>query len=162
MTSECSMRKLIVVVVTIFSSVAAFAQTQPTRPSGYATFPTMPSGLATSPLNPCYSSSSFNRTSPCYSGRNYPSYSAVPPFEFPQSSGVRRTAQDASSLDDSQVKQLIEAKGYSRIAGLQKDSRGIWRGNATLGDGRRVKVTVDLEGNIYSELVPSVEIWFRN
>jgi hypothetical protein len=24
------------------------------------------------------------------------------------------------------------------------------------------KVTLDLEGNIYSELVPSVEIWFRN
>ena len=161
-TSEWRMRKLIVVVVPILSSALASAQTQPTRPSGYATFPTMPTGLATSPLNPCYSSSSFNRTSPCYSGTNYPFYSAVPPFELPRSPSSRPDLRDLSSFDEAQVKQRMEAKGYSKISGLQKDGRGIWRGDAILKDSRRVQVTLDLEGNIYSELVPSVEIWFRN
>jgi hypothetical protein len=149
-----------IAVSAVFGSVTAFAQTQPTRPSAYATFPTMPSALATSPLNPC--SSGFNRTSPCYSGSNYPSYSAVPTFEFSREQGSIPKPKDASSIDELEVKQRIEAKGYSKISGLQKDSRGIWRGNATLKDGRRVQVTFDLEGNIYSEVVPSVEIWFRN
>ena len=36
----------------------------------------------------------------------------------------RLTKRNATgSLDDSQVKQRIEAKGYSKISGLQKDSR---------------------------------------
>jgi hypothetical protein len=48
----------------------------------------------------------------------------------------------------------IEAKGYANVSGLQKDDRGIWRGNATMKDGRSVVVIFDLEGNIYSELNP--------
>jgi hypothetical protein len=35
---------------------------------------------------------------------------------------------------------------------LEKDGRGIWRGKATIKDGRPVNVTLDLEGNIYSDL----------
>jgi hypothetical protein len=155
-------RNLIAAMVVTFLGVQAFAQTQPTRPSAYATAPTMPSALATGALNPCYPSSSFNRTSPCYSGTNYPSYSAVPPsFEFPRSPSLRPDLEGANSLDEAQAKQRIEAKGYSKISGLQKDSRGIWRGDATLRDGRRVEVILDLEGNIYSELVPPVNIWIR-
>jgi hypothetical protein len=155
-------RNLIAAIVVVFVSVQTFAQTQPTRPSAYATAPTMPFALATGALNPCYPSSSFNRTSPCYSGTNYPSYSAAPPpFEFPRSPSLRPDLQGANSLDETQAKQRIEAKGYSKISGLRKDNRGIWHADATLRDGRRVEVILDLEGNIYSELVPSVEIWMR-
>ncbi len=153
-------RNLIAAIAAPFIGVSAFAQTQPTRPSAYATVPTMPSALATGALSPCYPSSSVNRTSPCYSGTIYPSYSALPPF-VPRSQSVRSDLQGANSLDEAQAKQRIEAKGYSTISGLQKDSRGIWRGDATLKNGRRVEVILDLQGNIYSELVPSVEIWIR-
>src|SRR5450631_3515603 len=100
-------RSLIVSIVAAFISVSAFAQTQPTRPSAYATIPTMPSALATGGLNPCYPSSSFNRASPCYSGTNYPLYSAVSPFEFPRSPSLKPDQQGADSLDEAQAKQRI-------------------------------------------------------
>jgi hypothetical protein len=64
----------------------------------------------------------------------------------------------ANSLNENQSKAKIEAKGYSQVSGLQKDSRGIWRGNAVLKDGRSVVVILDLEGNIYSELSPRITI----
>jgi hypothetical protein len=161
----------------------ALAQTQPTRPSAYATAPTMPSAFATAAINPCYWGrsrehdfaffynhpqthfyngrryrwSSFNPTSPCYTGTAYPSYSAIEPFEFPNATN-RQALPGAERLSEDQAKVRIEAKGYLNISGLQKDNRGIWHGKATLKDGRPVAVILDLDGNIYSELAPSITI----
>ena len=146
------MRRAALTVVAVSISASAVAQTQPTRPTAYPTAPTMPSAFATSSINPCRAGSSFNPTSPCYSGTIYPSYSALPPlFEFPEKSGSKDT-MGAKNLDEDQARLQIEAKGYSKVANLERDSRGIWRGNAELKDGRSVHVTLDLEGNIYSEL----------
>jgi hypothetical protein len=136
----------------------------------------MPSAFATNPLSPCYPSfrdrplfgdyrvrrdGYFDPTSSCYSGTIYPSYSAVPPFEFPRSQEFKPNLQGANSLNETQAQQRIEARGYSKVSGLKKDKRGIWRADAILRDGRRVEVILDLEGNIYSELVPPVNIWIR-
>ena len=161
------MRYLIAVVIAAFVGALGFAQTQPTRPSAYATVPTMPSAFATSPLSPCHRlfndrplrgdyhsfggrrSGYFDPTSSCYSGTIYPSYAAVPPFEFPRSQNSKPNLHGANSLNGTQAQQRIEAKGYSKVSGLQKDNRGIWRADATLKDGRRVQVILDLEGNIY-------------
>ena len=150
------MRPIVAATVAASMIVPAFAQTQPTRSSAYPTFPTMRFAWATAPLNPCYGRgrthrwSSFNPTSPCYSGTPYPSYSAFEPFEFPNQV-YRTTLPGSASLDKDQAKLRIEAKGYLDVSGLEKDGRGIWRGKATMKDGRRVDVTLDLEGNIYSE-----------
>jgi hypothetical protein len=76
----------------------------------------------------------------------------IMPFEFPNGRSLRAAFEGADSLDDGQAKLRIEAKGYLDVAGLQKDSHGIWRGKATIKGGRPVGVTLDLEGNIYSEL----------
>ena len=65
-------------------------------------------------------------------------------------------AAGANSFTEGQAKSRIEAKGYVNITGLEKDSRGIWRGKGNLQDGRLVHVTLDLEGNIYSELYRTV------
>ena len=171
------LRDLTAAIVVASVSVPAFAQTQPTRPSAYATIPTLPSAFATRALSPCYPSlrhgnfdrgrslrhryGYFDPSSPCYSGTIYPSYSAVTPSEIPQRRNLQASLQGANSLNEGQAKQRIEAKGYSKVSGLQKDSHGIWRGDATLKDGRRVEVVLDLEGNIYSQLVPRVDIWVR-
>jgi len=69
--------------------------------------------------------------------------------------------QGANRLNAAQAKARIEARGYSNVSGLHKDNHGIWRGDATLKDGKPVEVTLDLEGNIYSKLAPRVDIWIR-
>jgi hypothetical protein len=147
------MRIFIVAAVAASITGSAFAQTQPTRPSAYATFPTMHSAFATAAISPCYPYASFNPTSSCYTGTAYPSYSAIEPFEFPNRAN-RPALPGSDSLNEDQTKLRIEAKGYSNVSGLQKDNRGIWRGSATLKDGRSVAVILDLEGNIYSEWYP--------
>jgi len=161
-------RYLLAAVIAAFIGVPALAQTQPTRPSAYPTIQTMPSAFATSALSPCYPSfrhhrrGYFNRTSPCYSGTVYPVYSAVAPSEIPPGASFRAAlSEGANGLNGAQAKQRIEAKGYSKLSGLHKDSRGIWRGDAILKDGRPVEVVLDLDGNIYSQLVPRVNIWIR-
>ena len=166
-------RILFSVLVIMSIAVSAFAQTQPTRPSAYATIPTLPSAFPTAPLSPCFpryrnfdgshrfsfgrSLEFFNPESPCYSGTIYPSYSAVTPSALPTT--PRAESEGSESLNEDQALLRIGAKGYLNISGLEKDKRGIWRGKATLDDGRPVDVTLDLEGNIYS--VPSSRLHIR-
>lgn len=177
------MRILMATAVVASLSGPAFAQTQPTQPSAYPTVRTMPSAFPTAALNPCYSGrslenyfaifhdrplnhlhegprpgrASFNPSSPCYSGTMYPVYSAMGPFEFPDKTN-RQAIPGAGSLNEDQTKLRIEAKGYSHVSELQKDNHGIWRGKATMKDGRPVTVILDLEGNIYSEWYPYIFI----
>jgi hypothetical protein len=157
-------RILIAIVAAASIAVPAFAQTQPTRPSAYPTMPTFPSAFATAPLSPCYPpyrsdilisprrGGYFDPASYCYSGTIYPSFSAVAPFEFPKTPNRKAETPGSESLDKDQAKSLIEGKGYLDVTGLEKDRHGIWRGNATMEDGRPVNVVLDLEGNIYSTL----------
>lgn len=112
--------------------------------------PTLQSAWATAPLSPCRSYSGLNPTSPCYTGTVYPGYSAVTPFEFSKEKAPR-SARGADDLAEDEAKAQIESKGYRDVAKLQKDRRGIWRGEATTKDGKPVDVTLDLEGNIYSQ-----------
>jgi hypothetical protein len=177
------MQTFIVVAVVASMTGSAFAQTQPTRQSAYATVPTIPSAFATAPINPCYSGpsqeryfapfhdhawtnryngprhrwSSFNPTSPCYTGTKYPSYSAIEQFEFPNRTDGQ-TLRGANSFNEDQAKLRIEGKGYLNVSGLQKDNHGIWRGKATMKNGRSVAVILDLDGNIYSEWYPFISI----
>jgi hypothetical protein len=149
-------------IAMLMTGSSAFAQTRPTPPSAYPTFPTLPSAWATAPLSPCeirrwHRSSSFNPTSPCYTGTPYAEYSALGPFEFHNPTN-RTTSPGSESLNEDQARLQIEAKGYD-VTRLEKDKRGIWRGRATMGDGRAVDVTLDLEGNIYSE--PASRLYIR-
>jgi hypothetical protein len=129
-------------------SAPALAQTQPTRQSAYATLRTLQSAFATAALSPCRSG--FNPTGPCYSGTIYPFYSAIAPEEVPSKPSRR---EGADSLDESQAKARIEAKDYLNVSELRKDDHGIWRGKATMKNGKAVVVILDLEGNIYSEWI---------
>jgi len=95
----------------------------------------------------------INPTSPCFSGTIYPSYSAIMPTEFPNRTNPQPALMGDNGLNEDQAKSHIEAKEYS-ISGLQKHNRRVWRGKATVKDGRSVAVILDLEGNIYSEFNP--------
>ena len=150
-------------IILLMTGSSVVAQTQPTRPSAYPTFPTLPSAWATAPLSPCEYGcgnrwSSFNPTSSCYTGTPYAEYSALEPFKFHNPTN-RTTSPGSESLNEDQAKLEIEAKGYLDITRLEKDKRGIWRGEATTKDGRAVDVTLDLEGNIYSE--PRSRLYIR-
>ena len=87
----------------------------------------------------------------------YPSYSAVTPSG--SKPNPKAKSEGSEILDEDQALLRIGAKGYVDISGLEKDKRGIWRGKATLEDGRPVDVTLDLEGNIYS--VPRSRLHIR-
>src|SRR6201988_562069 len=56
----------------------------------------------------------------------------------------------ANSFTEGQAKSRIEARGFANVAGLTKDSDGVWRGTATQG-GKSVKVSVDFQGNVVSQ-----------
>ena len=53
----------------------------------------------------------------------------------------------ANSFTMSQAKSQIEAKGYTRVAGLKKGEDGVWRGRAMKG-GNTGPVSVDYQGNV--------------
>ena len=56
----------------------------------------------------------------------------------------------ANSFTEGQAKSRIEARGFTNVTGLEKDSAGVWRGTATQG-GKSVKVSVDFQGNVVSQ-----------
>ncbi len=53
----------------------------------------------------------------------------------------------ANSFTRSQAKSAIEAKGYTNVVNLNKDSNGVWRATATK-DGQTGPVSVDYQGNV--------------
>ena len=53
----------------------------------------------------------------------------------------------ANSFTESQARSQIEAKGYTRVAGLKKGEDGVWRGRAMKG-GTTGPVSVDFQGNV--------------
>jgi hypothetical protein len=55
----------------------------------------------------------------------------------------------ANSFTAGQAKSRIEARGFTNVVGLKKDSE-VWRGTATQG-GKSVKVSVDFQGNVVSQ-----------
>ena len=139
------------IMIAALTAGSAAAQTQPTRPSAYPSYPSLRSAYQTPALSPCYSS--FDPASPCYSGNSYPSFSAVAPTEIPPETKHEETKHEVgvNNLNEEQVKSRIEAKHYSNVVQLQKDSRGIWRGKATTKEGKSVTVILDLQGNVYSQ-----------
>jgi len=70
----------------------------------------------------------------------------VTPFELPK---PKAKSPRSDELDQDEARSQIEGKGYLDVSSLEKDRRGIWRGKATMNDGRSVGVILDLEGNIY-------------
>jgi len=79
----------------------------------------------------------------------------TPAQSGPQNPAVKSTDQNnssapvagANSFTMSQARSQIEAKGYTHVRHLKKDSSGVWRGTATK-DGQAGPVSVDYQGNV--------------
>src|SRR3954464_14539076 len=56
-------------------------------------------------------------------------------------------AAGANSFTEGQAKSRIEARGFTNVSGLMKDSAGVWRGTA-IQSGKPVKVSLDFQGNV--------------
>ena len=139
------------VAILALAAVPAYGQTTRTNPSAYATTPTISSGFSASPNAPCYSSTS--PTSPCYSGTNSPNYSATAPNMPPAPSSAPSTVaapQILGSATPEEARSQIEAKGFSDVSDLERDSNGVWRGNA-VRDGKSVHIALDLLGNVVAK-----------
>ena len=73
---------------------------------------------------------------------------ANPAVKDPQVNVTARPVAGANSFTKDQAQSQIERRGYSRVAGLVLDDKGIWRGTATK-DGRSGPVTLDFQGNVH-------------
>jgi hypothetical protein len=74
----------------------------------------------------------------------------TPPVNTPNRPNPGAPVAGANSFTEGQAKSRIEARGFTNVVGLKKDSDGVWRGTATQG-GKSVKVSVDFQGNVVSQ-----------
>jgi hypothetical protein len=166
-----NMRSILAAAALCLICSGAFGQTTRTSPSAASTIKSIPAASSTSANNPC---SNTNPTSPCYSAnapRN-PCYSAAAPEQpcsttvtpsspsstdttgysasLPAESATAARHSTERAMTADQAKSQIAAEGYSKVSGLQKDAKGIWRGKA-MKDGSPTNVTIGVDGKITAD-----------
>jgi len=70
-----------------------------------------------------------------------------PAIKSPEANSSAAPVKGANSFTQSQAKARIEAKGYTKVAGLHKDQNGVWRAKAEK-DGKSASVSLDYQGNV--------------
>lgn len=70
-----------------------------------------------------------------------------PAIKSPEANNASAPVKGANSFTRSQAKARIEAKGYTKVAGLHKGHDGVWRANAEK-DGQPASVSLDYQGNV--------------
>jgi hypothetical protein len=73
-----------------------------------------------------------------------PQNPAVKPMD---SNNSQAPVKGANSFTRAEARAHIEARGYTHVAKLHKDSDDIWRGTATK-DGKSGAVSLDYQGNV--------------
>ncbi len=61
-----------------------------------------------------------------------------------------KPAMGANSFTEDQARSRIEAKGFTKVSGLSKDSNGVWRGKGMKGDAMQ-DVALDYQGNVFGK-----------
>jgi hypothetical protein len=70
-----------------------------------------------------------------------------PAVKSPQANASSAPVKGANSFTQSQAQAHIEAKGYTKVAGLHQDQNGVWRATAEK-DGKSSSVSLDYQGNV--------------
>jgi hypothetical protein len=76
--------------------------------------------------------------------QNGPQNAAI---KSPDANIASKPVKGANSFTEAQAKAHIEAKGYTKVAGLHKDQDGVWRASA-VKDGKPSSVSLDYQGNV--------------
>jgi hypothetical protein len=74
----------------------------------------------------------------------------TPAVATPDTKNVTAPVEGANSFTEAQAKERIEGAGYSAVADLKLDEKGIWQAMGTK-DGKSVAVSLDYQGNIVSK-----------
>src|SRR5579863_1256258 len=137
----CALPRGLFLVATALMTAPALAQTRPTPPSAHEALPSTQSAFHMDALSNCNADSSVSPNSSCFKGN-----SATGPVEF---SSQNRPALSSARRDEEQAKSFIYGRGYLDVSHLTKDQRGIWRGEATLEDGRSEEHTSELQSPVH-------------
>ncbi len=71
----------------------------------------------------------------------------TPAVATPDRKNPNAPVEGANSFTEGQARARIEKDGYTNVAGLTKDDKGVWRGKAMRG-GKQVNVSLDFQGNV--------------
>jgi hypothetical protein len=65
----------------------------------------------------------------------------------PDAKAAASPVAGANSFTESEARTRLEANGYTKITGLEKDEKSVWRGSA-MKNGTSVRVALDYQGTI--------------
>ncbi len=74
----------------------------------------------------------------------------TPAVAMPDSANTTAPVEGANSFTEAQAKERIEAAGYTGLADLMLDDKGLWQAKA-MKDGKSMSVALDYQGNIVSK-----------
>jgi hypothetical protein len=73
-----------------------------------------------------------------------------PVVKSPSDTGPAALAKGHNSFTKGQARTRIEKAGYTQVAGLMKNSDGLWQGSA-MQDGKSVQVSLDYQGHVAAQ-----------
>ena len=74
----------------------------------------------------------------------------TPAVATPDTTNPNAPVAGANSFTEEQARQRIMNAGFSNVAGLKKDDKGVWRGKA-MKAGTTSDVALDFQGNVATQ-----------
>ena len=71
----------------------------------------------------------------------------TPAVATPETKNPNAPVEGANSFTEGQARARIEKEGFTKVAELTKDDKGVWRGRAMRG-GKMVSVSLDFQCNV--------------
>lgn len=75
---------------------------------------------------------------------------STPAVTTPNTPNAAAPLEGANSFTEAQAKERIEAAGYTGVADLKLDDKGVWQA-AAMKDGKSMPVALDYQGNVVSK-----------
>ncbi|PDT44156.1 PepSY domain-containing protein [Sinorhizobium fredii] len=99
--------------------------------------------LVAAALTSAVATASLAQTTPSAEGN-------TPAVATPDTQNPTAPVAGANSFTEAQAKERIEEAGYTDVAGLKLDDKGVWQARA-MKDGKSVSVALDYQGNVTAQ-----------